>query len=84
MVYSVCVRGPLLGLWSTKSAVLVQRIKPMIHRLEQHSVSAACRYPQTDKKTVSVCVCICGSVQECIRACVSMYIYLDVFIFVYI
>lgn len=30
----------------------------MIHGLQPNSVSAACLYPQTDKKTVIACVCV--------------------------
>lgn len=48
-VPGVCVRAPLLCPWSTKSAVLLQWIKPMIHGLHPHSVSAAHIYPQPDR-----------------------------------
>lgn len=77
----VCVRGPLLRLWSAKSAVLLQWIKPMIHGLQPQSPLPAFIHSQTDKETrthVCVSVGVCrnayGPAPVCTPICVCPFL----------
>lgn len=45
-----CVRGLLQQLWGTKSAVILQWIKTMIHKLYPHPVAAAALSTARQKK----------------------------------
>lgn len=75
----VCVRGPLLRLWSTKSPVLLCWIKPMIHGLKPHSRPPAFIHSQTDKEAVharvSVSVWVFGGLNMSLSVQMSIYMH---------